>query len=387
MTRLAPEGSVIAVWSTLRDDGRPVHGYNAEVLHFYLVLCVALVLAFPEPRGWRRWRLLAITIGLLVAFHALALLVTVEHTYAVRMEDVSTRNYTSTERAVYEWLYQSFDYFAVQVVPAVTLVLLFLRYGGLFHKREQDSGAALLTAREPLPQHGPRGGRRRAVAAGIAVLTLAVALAGWHHLGKVRARQSEALCARGYRTLAAGAVDQAAAMFRESAALKPRFLEAHDGLGHALLSAREPGPAEAAFREALRLDPTYLPSMIGLANALLMAGRVDDAVQALTRARDAHSDRWEPQYNLAQALIQAGRTSDAEGELLRTVAMNPELPAARFELARLLIRTGRRCEALPHLEAYIEQEPGSPHAELVRQTIDAARAGCSGAGEAAGPRP
>ncbi len=366
---------MIEVWSTLRTDGQRANAYDAEVLHFYLVLCVALILAFPEPKGWRRFKLLGATLAGLLLFHALALLITVEHTYAVLLAEVARRNYGPAEAAAYGWLHESFAFFAVQLVPAAVLLVLFVRYGGL--RAVQPS----VPREEPGAPAGPSGrrGRRAArVAAAAAAVVLAgvTVAAGAAQMKKVRARQAESACARGYRVLDEGDLEGAARDFEKATDLNPEFLEAHDGLGRALLRLGRAPEAERAFREALRIREDYLSALIGFANALLEQDRAEEAAAGFRRAAGLHPDRWEPRFNLARALLQAGRTSEAEAPLREAITLEPGQAMPRLLLARVLIAGGRLCEALPGLQLFMSLEPDSPYTDLVRRTLEEGRSRC-----------
>jgi len=410
VTRLRPSGGTIQVWSTLRDDGEPADTYNADVLHFYIVPALALVMAFPGLRVWARLRALVVTIGAFFVFHALALLVVVEHTYAVVLAEVARRNYTAFEAAVYRWLFENFAYLAVQLAPAATLLLLFLFYGGsAFARARRPAGTAVdpsATAEAPgaaetpelmgpavaaeTPKAAESAGpaepparprvriwvTRVALAVAAAASAAVFAFAAWVHLEKVAARRSEDHCALGFKALQAGSTVEASRLFRRATALKPDLLEAQDGLGHSLLMAGEVAAAEAAFREALRIDGGYLPSLMGMANALLTLERTEEALAFYGRAAAMHGDRWEPEYNIGMALVRARRQREAEPHLAKAIELNPSMPDARLELAKIFMTTQRVCRALPHLEAFAALEPASPHADLVRRTLDAARSEC-----------
>jgi tetratricopeptide (TPR) repeat protein len=360
VTRLVPTGKMIQVYSVLREDGEPAAVYDTAILHFYLVSCVAIVVAFPGLQVWSRLKALAVTLGLLIAFHTAALTVTVEHTYAVTLAKVAARNYSATEAAVYAWLRDVFDFLAVQAVPAATLVVLAAIYG------VRGGGARTVGTK------GTGGGPRRRILAGaliLAALSAGLAFGGWRHLGKVRARQSEKLCAAGYRALLEGSHDTARRLFERSVALKPEFPEAHDGLGHTLLRSGDPAAALETFTRATRLDPSSLQPRLGLASALLALDRTEEAIHIGRLALQDHPGEWEPVRKLAEALIQAGRAPEAVALLGEGVTTHPDQAELRLDLARILIIGRQLCVAMPHLEAFLLLSPDSPHAPLVRDSI------------------
>jgi len=380
VTRLEAAGSRIRVWSSLRDDGEPANEFDADLLHFYVVLCTAIALAVPGPRGWGRIPPVLGTIAALIVFHVAALTVTIENTYANALVEVAKRNYSPWESEIYLWLYRCFDHFAVQLLPAVVLIVLFLRYGGLsgaLQALRSPSPRDTAPSLEGRPRDSGRASGRVLVATASIVL---VALAGvWMvQRGKIRRREAEALCMKGFSSLVAGSNAEALQRFSRSIALNPGFLEARDGEANALLALGRPADSEKAYRAALRIDPGYFPSMLGLGSALDALGRADEAIQEYGMAADSSPGRWEPRYNRAMILLRAKRPIEAEADLRRAVALAPDAAPPAFELAKILMTSGRLCEAVPHLERYIAMDPGSKQADLVRKTILTGKRDCAG---------
>jgi len=381
VTTLLPAGSRIDVWSDLRDDGQPANGYSADMLHFYLVLCLGLAMAYPRPKGMKRLFVLAIVFASIFLFHVLALLVTVENSYANALVEIARRNYSPTESRVYRWLYEFFAYLAIQLLPAAVLVVLFTRYGGFGGSRLSALTSGPTTATEGVPHNSSRIRTRWRRSATVAVSIAAfipVALAGSIHIGKVRARRAEDLCMRGFKSLLAGSSAEATTLFAKAVALNPGFLEAYDGSGSALLAEGHPDRAMAAYLKALGINPGYFPSRFGLATSLESLGRGDEAIAEFEKAQALSPSRWEPYYNRALLLIKRKNVAEAEAGLKRAVELNPSIPDAQFQLAKLLIMSQRLCEAVPHLEAYLSLEPTSRQAVLVRSTIEAGKKECSG---------
>ena len=382
-------GSRIEVWSGLRDDGEAANTFNADLLHFDIVLCAAIIIAFPIAGRVRKLITIASTLGALFAFHAIALLVTVENTYSNVLAEVARRNYSPLESSIYLWLYQLFAHIGIQLLPAAVLGFLVVRHGGIggavarLHAPETEPGLAPIDAPTDgglKPEDALHAGRRSR-AAFIAVVIGAVAIAGAGlamHFGKVRGRQAEAACMRGFKKLVAGSPDEAAVLFARALALRPAFIEALDGRGNALYAGRHLEGSAESYRDALRLDPEYFPSRLGLATTLDALGRTDEAIVEYEAASAADPGRWEPHFNRALALRKLNKAVEAEAGLRRAIEVNPSVAEVRLELAKLLITTGRLCEAVPHLEAFLRLQPESKHAELVRSSIATARGECGG---------
>lgn len=334
---------------------------------------LAIVLAWPEPKGWRRLRILVVTLAAIFVFQTFALLVTVEHSYAVVL-DIEGIRYSARSTAAYTWLYETFVYLPIQLMTAVVVIYLTLRYGGL------RSFFALRPA-TPADRASAPAGRSRLpalAAGGVLILLGAAATIGVkYHLHHVRQRQAADYCAAGWRALMAGSTEESSRLFKASIGLSPAFVQAWDGLGQARTIAGNPSQAEQAFREALALDGNYYPSQSGLGSALLSQHRIEEAIEVFSHARDVHPERWEAHYNLARALLEAKRAAEAETPLVKAVEMNPGMPDARLLLADLFGMSGRPCLALPHLEAFESLHPDSPKAAEVRKQLGPLRAWCS----------
>jgi len=306
----------------------------------------------------------------------------VEDTYAKALVEFAHRNYSSSDSMLYRWAYQTFAYLGIQLVPAAVLVILFVKYGGiagnLFASPPQAAVAAG-EARRLFPRVGERMRWRLSIGFATVVLVLA-AIVGTFHIGRVRARRADDLVERGFKVLARSP-EEAASLFAASLALKPSFLEAHDGEGAALLAAGDATRAVDAYLEALKIDPRYFPSRIGLADSLARLDRDDDAISEYGKAQELSPQRWEPYYNGALLLLKKNKLAEAEASFKRTIELNPKVPDARIKLARLLITAKRWCEAVPHLEAYLSLAslaPDSKNAALVRDMIETGKKECSG---------
>ncbi len=420
---LTPSGDTIEIRTPLREDGEPANRYEARTLHFYLVPALAVTLAFPGL-GWRR-RLLAfgIALGLVAIFQTIALVVTIEHTYAVILSEIARRNYSPAEQKLYTWLYEAFAFIAIQGVPAAVVICLVAWYGPLGRGRaaagpsgdEDDAhpGPATTDAAAHLAMHDEKESSRAdtvpehrlgVVAPGVGVreaaaparssarqafrIAAAVLLAlggttlvfgAWMHRGKVMRRKAETLCVWGHRALGKNDIEKAQEFLARSVRLNPAFYDAHSGLGAALLQSGDAAGAAGAYSEAIRLNPAVGHSQAGLGESLARSGDFAGAARAFTEAirLDPSVSLWHGQ--LATALVMAGRQPEAEKAFRNAIERWPEEPSLRLNLSILLTRAGRLCEAVPHLEAFLDIAPGDPDAGLVRQSLDFAEPRCPAA--------
>ncbi|MBI3448088.1 MAG: tetratricopeptide repeat protein [Acidobacteria bacterium] len=376
VTSLVAAGSRIDAFSALRDDGLPATSYSADLLQFYLVLSLAFVIAYPGLGVRRRARATALTLAGLYVFQIVALLVTVENTYANALTAFAGRHYAPWESSIYRWAYELAAHLAIELLPAVVLVTLYARTGGFetLRAKAPEPGS-------PSDPPAPASPRRRrwsapVAAAGIALMVGGAAMVG--HLAKVRARRAEAACVRGFQSLLAGRSAEAQKLFASSIAFAPSFLEAHDGDGAARLAMGDAAGAADSYRAALAIDPNYFASRMGLGSTLQALGRDSDALEQFDRARALSPLRWEPEFNRAPVLARLHRSAESEEALTDAVRLGPQIADVRFALAKLLIASGRWCEAIPHLEAFLKLAPGSSHDKLVRDSIATGRKECGG---------
>lgn len=362
VTRLRTDGRLVHVRSDLREDGQPATTYDADVLHFYMVLIVSLILVYPGPSARRRALMLGIGILFIFLFHVAVLLLNVEHMYAVTLERVSSRNYTDAERTFHSWLMDAVDHFAVQLVPAAALLFLFLRHG-LGERR----------AAEPAPPGVPR--RRAAMTAAVLLLAAGGAVAVLHG-PKVRARQAEKQCALGYREMQAGDLEGAAQAFASAVSRRPAFVEAREGLGLVRMRQGRAMEARDLFESLVRDDPGRHLSHLHLGNALYQLEAFEAAGRAYAESARLAPDSAEPAFNLSRALRSLGRREEAEQVLARLLDRHPDHRDALFQISASLIASGRACGALPHLLRLRELGPGSERAALVAQTIEDLREEC-----------
>ncbi|HKY33508.1 MAG TPA: tetratricopeptide repeat protein [Candidatus Polarisedimenticolia bacterium] len=380
VTRLRAKEGVTHVFSLLREDGAPAVSLSGDVLHFNTVLCLALALAWPGLRAGRRAAAAAAVVACLFVIQTVVLLVQVEHQYAVSMLKVSERNYGPLERRVHQWLHDTGVYWAVQLVPAIVLMTLYVRHG---------FGPRAGTARRTRPAD------RRALAAMAAAAVLLAIVSLALNAPKVRARQAEHACAEGFlalgrgtAALASGQPEQGAAaraegLFRRAVGLNPDFPEAHEGLGQTLLMLGRPEEAAASLAASLALRPAAPLVHVHLGNALFEMERPAEAESHFREALRALPGHRAAGMNLAVALKQQGRRDEYEAALRNVIEHNPADREAHLLLVASMLSDHRGCGALPYLVMLGRLGPG-PGAERlpdVAATLESLRRPCGEAWE------
>ena len=359
LTTLRPEGVAIHIESGLSETGEPVMTVSADLLHFYVVLVVSLVLTWPGIAWRRRLGLLAATVAGLVLYHVVVILIKVEPVYAVALTEVSLRNYSDFERWFWEWLHDTTIFLGIPIVPALILVMLFAAGG--FGETPRAGG-------RKTPDVTPRSRKRVAaiVGAGAAIVMVAACVA---HAPRIAARQGERRCMLGYQALALGDAAGALARFEGAIALNPRFADAWIGKGDALAALDRGADAVAAYRAAIDSAPDRAITHFKLGNALLAARDLEGAASAYRDAIGHDPGLREARINLAQTLARLGKPGDSETVLTEALGSAPDDREALLQLSGLLIAGGRQCEALPHLLRLRALGPPPGREALVEESI------------------
>lgn len=152
--------------------------------------------------------------------------------------------------------------------------------------------------------------RRRAVAAGVAVVVAATSFA--IPTGSLRGTlAADALALRGLAWSRLDARTEAVRDFDRALAADPESVVALHNYGVALARFGDPDAAAGLYRRALAVDPTHVESAGNLAGLLIDRGAVEDAIPPLERAlaaRPGHVTAW---TNLVVCRMMAGDVAGA----------------------------------------------------------------------------
>lgn len=127
--------------------------------------------------------------------------------------------------------------------------------------------------------------------------------------------------------------------------------------------------AVALYRQGAELDGGDPETLFNLGNALWALERHDEAARAFARATTRDPEFVEAWNNLGNALGRAGRTSEAVAAFARALALEPRYADAHFNLAETLAAAGDVGGARHHWRAYLEEDPWSPWADVVRERL------------------
>ncbi len=186
-------------------------------------------------------------------------------------------------------------------------------------------------------------------------------------------------------------LDAALPHLKETAALRPRFLDARMALGSVLADQGDMGGAEREFAVAVEIDPKSVDALYRLAqanmarrrsaaaisrlrrvleiqpgnveSALLLGlahsnhGETEKAVAVLVELVEAHPNHFEGRFNLAAAHAKAERYSEAAEQYRLALQLDPEDHPARLGAAKALANSHRHQEAIYVTEGGFETPP------------------------------
>lgn len=114
-----------------------LQGFTGYLIHFNLLLLVALVLATQQLAGWRRCKLLAIALGILFLTHLLYLIIGVKFFQQPELEA-----FQSPSGRLYVWGVHFYLSMASQLLPVLIWLALYRTIGGIPRAESTEPEAA-----------------------------------------------------------------------------------------------------------------------------------------------------------------------------------------------------------------------------------------------------
>jgi tetratricopeptide (TPR) repeat protein len=156
-----------------------------------------------------------------------------------------------------------------------------------------------------------------------------------------------------------GRLDEAIASFHEAIRLKPDGASALSNLGLALAQQGKIDEAVAAFRDCLRLQPDSVETLHRLGNVLRNARRPADSLPHLQEAVRLRPDSAELRHSLGLTLADLGKSDDAIAAYREALRLDPKYPDALNNLGIVLQNTGRSEEAITCYRQALRLRPHS----------------------------
>lgn len=110
----------------------------------------------------------------------------------------------------------------------------------------------------------------------------------------------------------------------------------YGNLGNVLAALGKSAAAVESFRQSIALQPDYVPAHNNLGNMLRAQGQFDAAVQSLRNAIALKPDYAEAYNNLANALVDQGDLEGAIEYYRKTISLRPDLAEPRSNLLFIL---------------------------------------------------
>jgi predicted O-linked N-acetylglucosamine transferase (SPINDLY family) len=176
-----------------------------------------------------------------------------------------------------------------------------------------------------------------------------------NNLGEVRRRR--------------GALEEAAASYRQALALKPDFAAAHYNLANVLKMQHHLSEASKHYREAVRLQPNYSSAHYNLGNTLLELGTFADAITSYRQTLRLKPDHAEAHNNLGVALKELQQEDEAAASYHQASRLKPDFAEPLRNLGTLLEQQGKTDEARDALRHYLQRAPDDDLQRLHMETL------------------
>lgn len=155
----------------------------------------------------------------------------------------------------------------------------------------------------------------------------------------------------------------------------PDFAEALTMRGLMDLDAKHLDDAAVNLEKAIQADRSYAMGFIVLGAVYNMQSRFDDAIRVLDRGLTLMPQSWQGMFELGKAELGKGNYEAAIRRLNKASDLaTVKYPPLHLAKAHALLGMKNFSEASSELEAYLEQDPKSPNAAAVRESLEQVRA-------------
>lgn len=170
--------------------------------------------------------------------------------------------------------------------------------------------------------------------------------------------------AKGEDKVAESALQQAVAMY-------PSYVRAHNNLGVLYLKAGLKDKALTEFYKAVEFDPKFAPGYVNLARVSISEGNFAEAEPALKKAIEVDPSA----LNAMKLLCQTEFARNEYPQFLQTarhvhqLSHEPQFSDLHLVSAEILIGQGKKQEASAEYQMFIDENPGDPRANKVKDLI------------------
>ena len=170
-------------------------------------------------------------------------------------------------------------------------------------------------------------------------------------------------------------LQEADAYVSQALTIAPDFAEALTMRGLMFLDGKHLDQAAESLEKSIQADRSYAMGYIVLGAVYNMQSRFDDAIRVLDRGLTLMPQSWQGTFELGKAELGKGDYEAAIRKLNKASDLATQ-PYAPLHLAKAHALLGMKnfSEATSELEAYLEQDPRSPQAAQVRESLGQVRA-------------
>jgi Tfp pilus assembly protein PilF len=169
----------------------------------------------------------------------------------------------------------------------------------------------------------------------------------------------------------AGKLTELASQLQMVVAAAPKFARGWHTLGVAYETAQMPAEARDAYVHATELDPKMVVAWVTLSRVDVLTKDWEGASKAADTAIKLDTKRMYAEVYLHRAVarFELKDLDGAEASAKETLQSKQKLARAEFVLGRILAAKGDAAGAKEHIEKYLELNPKTPDADLIRSYL------------------
>jgi tetratricopeptide (TPR) repeat protein len=154
-----------------------------------------------------------------------------------------------------------------------------------------------------------------------------------------------------------GDIADAVDHFKRALVINPQDAKSINNLGKVLTSQGKLDAAIQEFHQALELEPDNIRALNNLSVALADQGKINDALQNLQTVLRLKPEDADTYFNLGNLYTTRADYDDADQNYEQALQINPDFAEARCNLGLILARQGKLDQAIEQYELAIQLKP------------------------------
>jgi Flp pilus assembly protein TadD len=165
---------------------------------------------------------------------------------------------------------------------------------------------------------------------------------------------------------------KAAGHFKKAVSIYPQYSSAYYNLSVAYYRMRQPGQQRDALEKALKIDDHFAPALVSLAHLEFADHKLARTRELLDKATTADPTNVDALALLVRVDFLEGRYQQTIDDANRVHSLPHQgYATVHYTAAAAYQRLNRIPEMIAELKTYLKEDPNSPSAAYVRQTIAA----------------